>query len=201
MKNLLLNDLSDYELLRLFQNGDDAAYVEIYQRYHKKMYFQAMKMLKDREEVQDVIQEVFIKFLDKRESISLNTSLSSYLYVAVRNRILDIFSHVKVVEKHQQSLQEFIDQGEYITDNLIREKELAKIIEKQIAALPTKMREVFLLSRNQEMTYLEIAKELDMAENTVRKHITKALKKLRPKLTDYLFITFISLIQLFKNFL
>lgn len=200
VKNLSLTYLSDFELLHLFRAGDNSAYVEIYQRYHKKLYFHALKMLNDREEAQDVIQELFIKLLDKRESICLNTSLSSYLYTSVRNRILDIFSHVKVVEKHQQSLQDFMNRGEYITDNYVREKELSKIIEAEIAELPTKMREVFELSRTKEMTYAEIAAELDMAENTVRKHISKALKKLRPKLSDYLYLTIIPSVELIKFF-
>lgn len=201
MRNQLLNNCSDFELFHLFKNGDDAAYIEIYHRYHKKLFLHAFKMLQDRAKSEDVIHDLFIKFFEKRESLILSTSLSSYLYTSIRNSILDIFSHNQVIEKHEQSLQDFMNKGEYITDNLIREKELKKIIEKEIAALPPKMREVFELSREAEMSYSEIAQELDIAENTVRKQISKALKQLRPKLLDYLHLFLVAMLTFFyKNF-
>src|SRR5690606_36947060 len=129
LKNVKITNLSDLELLNFFRGGNDDAYAEIYDRCHKKMYFHALKMLRDREEALDVVQDIFLKLLDKRESVGLNRSLSSYLYPAIRNSILDIYSHEKVVAKHQQSLQSFMDRGEYITDNSTREKELTQLIE------------------------------------------------------------------------
>ncbi|WP_017257165.1 RNA polymerase sigma-70 factor [Pedobacter arcticus] len=176
------NNLDDSSLLTLLQQGNEQAFSQIYERYKGVLYIHAVKMIKDRDEAQDVVQELFTKLWNKRETISINTTLSAYLYTAVRNRILDIFSHEKVVAIHQQSLQIFIKQGEYQIDNYIREKELALIIESEIATLPPKMREVFELSRKAHLSYLQIADQLNISENTVRKHITKALKRLRSKL-------------------
>lgn len=175
-------NLDDESLSVLLQLGNEQAFSEIYERYKGVLYIHAVKMLKDRDEAQDVIQELFTKLWNKRESLTINTSLSAYLYTAVRNRILDIFSHEKVVAIHQQSLQDFINQGEYHTDNYIREKELSLLIEKEISALPPKMKEVFELSRKEHFSYLQIAEQLDISENTVRKHITKALARLRSKI-------------------
>jgi RNA polymerase sigma-70 factor, ECF subfamily len=190
------SNFQDQELLILFQEGSEEAFNEIYQRYRASLYLHALKMLKDRDEAQDVIQEVFTKLWHKGDTLVLSTSLSSYLYTAVRNRILDIFSHEKLVAKHQESLQAFIDKGEFITDNLIREKELASVIEREIAELPPKMREVFELSRKGHLSYAEIAEDLNIAENTVRKQISKALKRLKPRLADFLLVVFIPLAAL-----
>lgn len=173
-------------MLILLQEGNEEAFNEIYRRYSAGLYLHALKMLRDRDEAQDVIQEVFTRLWSKGETLVLSTSLSSYLYTAVRNKILDIFSHDKLVARHQQSLQAFIDKGEFITDNLIREKELASIIEREIADLPPKMREVFELSRKGHLSYAEIAEDLDIAENTVRKQISKAIARLKPRLADFL---------------
>lgn len=187
------SDLDDASLTVLLQQGNEQAFSEIYERYKGVLYIHAVKMLKNRDEAQDVIQEIFTKIWNMRDNLVINTTLSAYLYTSVRNRILDIFSHEKVIAIHQQSLQDFINQGEYQTDNYIREKELTFLIEKEISALPPKMKEVFELSRKQHLSYLQIAEQLDISENTVRKHITKALARLRSKLTLLLLLMAIAL--------
>ncbi len=193
MRDHPYRNLHDQELFLLFRQGSNEAFTEIYQRYHGGLYLHALKMLQDRDEAQDAIQEVFTKIWHRKERLELTTSLSSYLYTAVRNRILDIFSHQKRVEQYQLSLQEYLDKGEFITDNIIRENELAALIENEISKLPPKMQEVFLLSRNTDLSYAQIAQELSISENTVRKHITKALAKLKDKLGDFLIAFFIPL--------
>ncbi len=156
-------------------------------------------MLRDRDEAKDVIQEVFTRFWYKRSTIDLTGSLKSYLYKAVTNRIRDIILHEKVVKRHEESLQSFIDKGEFITDNWIRERELIALIEQEVSKLPLKMREVFELSRSQNKSYSEIASELQISENTVKKHISKALKKLRPKLIGGITFPFALLIEFFAS--
>lgn len=153
-------------------------------------------MLGGREEARDVVQELFARLWNARERFSLTTSLSSYLYTAVRNRILDIFSHEKIVNRYRQSFQEFTEQGDFITDNMVREKELAILIEQEIAGLPEKMREVFEMSRKGHLSHIEIAQELQLSEHTVKKQISKAIKRLRAKL-DLLITGFYILLEFF----
>jgi RNA polymerase sigma factor (sigma-70 family) len=88
----------------------------------------------------------------------------------------------KIRANYTKSFQDFLDEGEYITDNYIREKEFSQIIEKEIAALPDKMRQVFELSRRQNLSRKEIAEKLNLSEKTVKNQITNALKILRGKL-------------------
>jgi len=193
MKKRSYQDLCDQNLLILFQAGEDGAFTEIFERYGNRLYLHALKMLRDRDAAQDVVQEIFTKLWLKRDQFVLTSSLSSYLYAAIRNKILDILSHEKVVMRYQQSLQRTITQGEFITDDWIREKELAEIIEKEIGLLPPKMKEVFELSRKDHLSYNEIAVKLNISENTVRKHISKAIKKLKLKLDFALIVTLILL--------
>ncbi|WP_160070250.1 RNA polymerase sigma factor [Sphingobacterium bovisgrunnientis] len=191
MKSINFKDLEDDELLNLFNNGFYDAFTEIYIRYSPELYRHALRMLNDKESAQDVIQEVFTNLWINKSSINFKSSPKNYLYTSVRNKILDLIAKEKSQTKYIASLEDFIHNGNYITDNLIREKELAAVIEQEITNLPPKMREVFELSRKEYKSYADIAQELNMAENTVRKHITKALSKLRPKISDYLAIAFI----------
>lgn len=181
--------LSDADLIILLKSDDAMAYTVIYNRYFDSLYLHACNKLKDKEEAQDVIHELFTHLWNKRKELLIKSNLSSYLYISVRNRILDLISHQQVESKYVNSLQNFINEGHCITDHLIREKQLANLIEKGISNLPTKMREVFELSRKEKLSHKEIAAQLNLSEQTVKKQINNALKILRIKLGTMLFLS------------
>lgn len=178
----VFEEQSDQDLLTLIREDDDRAFAVLYQRYSGVLYLHACRLLEDEDEAKDALQELFTKLWVKRSELELRTSLSSYLYTALRNQILDTFAHRKIKEKYIDSLQQFLDEGECMTDNYIREKELSELIEKEVALLPEKMRTVFELSRKVYLSYKEIAFELDISDKTVKKQINNALKILRHKL-------------------
>lgn len=190
MEKINFENLKDEELLEKFNNGVYDAFTEFYTRYSPELYRHALKMLKDRESAQDVIQDVFTNLWINKDIIVFKSSPKSYLYTSVRNKILDIIAKQKSENKYITSLDHFIKNGNFITDNLVREKELEAIINQEILYLPVKMRLVFELSRKDYKSYSQIAQELGMAENTVRKHITNALRRLRPRISDFLIISF-----------
>lgn len=183
--------LSDTELVILLQQGDKAAFTEIYNRYHWLLHVHSYKWMRNREEAKDIIHELFSNIWLKHNELSFGPNLSTYLYAAVRNRIFNLLAHKKVESKYLSSLGDFLDRGECITDHLVRESQLALVIEKEVANMPDKMRLVFELSRNQHYNHKRIAEELDISEQTVRKHIQHALKILRVKLGLFSFLLFI----------
>lgn len=184
LKNYSL--LTDNELAVFLQEGDREAYTEIYKRYNSLLYVFAYKRLGDREEVKDIIHELFLSLWMNRESLTITTGLAQYLYTCTRNRILNLISHKKISFRYINSLQGFIEQGNDSTDHLVRHKQLQAFIEKEIAALPPRMREVFEMSRKSNLSRKEIAKELDISEQTVKSQIHIALKVLRVKLGAFL---------------
>lgn len=177
---------TDHELLSLLKEDDYLAYTEIYDRYSGILYIHAYKRLKDREEARDVIQELFTILWMKRFDFELRTHLPGYLYTAVRNRALRVISHKQIESSYFSSLQQSVLEGNAVTDHLVREKELATLIEKEIDALPVKMRHVFKLSRTLHLSHREIAERLDLSEATVKKHVNNALKVLRIKFSHFL---------------
>ena len=174
--------LYDSELLHQLMLGDVCAFTEIYNRYKRILYQHAINMLKSREEAKDVLQETFVNLWDNREDLIIKTNLSGYLYKSISNRVLNLMAHKQVESKYISSLQGFIDKGEFITDHRIRERQLAALIEKEIADLPPKMREVFRMSRISNLSHKEIAEELSLSEHTVRTQVRNALRLLRVKL-------------------
>jgi RNA polymerase sigma-70 factor (family 1) len=181
---------TDLELSDLLKSGDHAAYNEIYNRYERLLYIHAYKRLRDREEARDIIQDLFTVLWTKRSEIQFTGSLRAYLFTAVRNRIFDLAARQQLQSEYIISLQHYIDQGHYTTDHQARHNQLLAIIDHEIAQLPPKMRAVFELSRNEQLSHREIAEQLDISEQTVKKQVQNALKVLRLKLGPLFTILF-----------
>ena len=177
---------TDRELIALLGQGNEYAYTEIFERYKVLLYKHAFRLLGDEDEANDVISDLFLALWQKRGSLNPQVSLSSYLYGSVRNRVFDLMDHQKVIARYLDSIRGFIEQGNYETDERVREKELATIIEREIAALPPKMREVFELSRSGEFSYKEIGERLNIREGTVKQQVHNAVKTLRLKIHSFL---------------
>ncbi len=178
--------LSDQELGSLLKNGDQQAYTEIYNRYSAILLIHACTRLQDEEEAKDLIHELFLCLWNKKDTLYFKTSLKGYLYTAVQNRVLDKIAHRKVKTAYAASLQQFLDQGNWITDECIREKELSGLIDREIASLPDKMRQIFEFSRKNHFTHREISDILNISEETVKKQVYNALKILKIRLTSFL---------------
>ncbi|MNJ98248.1 ECF RNA polymerase sigma factor SigW [compost metagenome] len=187
----LYKNLNDQELAILLKKGNEAAFHEIYERYKGILHLHAYKKLVDFEEAKDVVQELFGALWDKRDDLPETVNFSGYLYSSVRNRIFNIYAHKKVAAGYITSFQNFNREESYITDDWVRENELAKQIEAEIGALPERMREVFLLSRKEHLSHKEIAEKLDISEFTVKNHIKKALKILRFRLGLFAYLVFL----------
>lgn len=183
--------LSDQELTALLKEGDQTAFAMIYQRYYRVLFIHALKKLQDEEEAKDIIQELFTTLWVKRETVLQDTNFTAFLYTIVRNRVLDYYAHKTVSTKYIDSLQQFLDKDPIAADDGIHEKELLEFIQTEIAALPPKMREVFQLSRNENLSHKEIADKLGISEQTVSKQVSNALKTLRQKMGPALFIFFL----------
>ena len=184
------NQFSDFELILRLKEDDESAFTEIYERYKWVLYSHAYKKLKNREEAKDVIQELFSGLWTKRNVINLNANLSGYLYTAMRNKILNVIAHQQVADKYIDSLEAYTSQNSFLTDHLIREKQLAMQIEQEIDSLPPKMKALFLLSRKEYLSHREIACKMEISEETVKRQMKNALKTLRLKLGIFSFFLF-----------
>ncbi|HVW94416.1 MAG TPA: RNA polymerase sigma-70 factor [Mucilaginibacter sp.] len=182
---------SDTELSGLFREGDDAAFKEIYLRYNKLLYLFALRRLEDQDEAMDVVQDVFVWLLNNREKVALNTSLSAYLYKSVLNKVLDIFRHQQTIRKYIAQGDHFIEVDSQETDYLIREKDIAEMIAREIESMPPRMREVYKMRHQQHLDTEVIAETLGISENTVIVQLQRGTKHLRKHLGTVVFILYL----------
>jgi len=184
-------NLSDTELIRLFNQGDEAAFAEIYERYWGILLRHAQRMLADEEACRDILQEVFIALWAQVGSLRDDSMLSAYLYRLVRNRILNYMTREKTVSYHLEQLGLFIENRQAVAaDSTLLEQELIRIMEEELEAMPEKMRRVFELSRKEHLTHKEIAQELGISTHTVKSQINNALLRLRARMGIFFLLFF-----------
>lgn len=181
-------DYTDDQLAALLQTGDRLAYEAIFIRYQEILFRHAFRFLQNKNEAEDVIQDIFLTLWEKRQTLTFTSSLPAYLYSAVRNRIFNHLAHQKVIERYLGSIRDFMEKGAYQADDQLREKELTSIIEKEVAALPERMRTVFRLSREESRSHKEIARLLSISDKTSKQQLYKAVKILKLKLSTIISI-------------
>jgi RNA polymerase sigma-70 factor (ECF subfamily) len=119
----------------LLKSGDRLAYEEIYHRYKFVLHHHAWNKIRNKEEAQDALQEVFAKLWAQRETLEVS-NLSGYLYSAVRNHVLNQIARKDVLGRYVASILALAETQPVVTDHRVRENQLRELIEKEIAALP-----------------------------------------------------------------
>ncbi|MBB5441318.1 RNA polymerase sigma-70 factor (ECF subfamily) [Pedobacter sp. AK017] len=173
-------------MARLFRSGNEAVYEVIYDRYWQLLFRFSRKLLQDEAAAQDVVQEVFTIFWLKKGDFDVKTPLAAHLYTLTKNKILDIVKHTKVETRYLEHLQQVMQFGESMPDQVYIEKELYDQIEREIQNLPEKMRIIFEMSRKQYKTNQQIADELGISQQTVKNQVSNAIRALKGKFGDSL---------------
>lgn len=175
----MYQQLTDDALVELLRSSDSKAFAEIYRRHWERLALHVLKVISSREDARDIVQEVFVSVWKRRTAIELKGPLIVYLLKSVRNGAIRYIEKNITVNNYLQTLSETIAEGAADPTGHCEYRELEQKVEQAVAGLPPKMQEVYLLSRNEKMSYKEIADHLGIAENTVRKQLSNALKSLR----------------------
>ena len=172
----------DTELKALLLNGDYAAYKSIYKQYWPILYNYGRKFTKDDFVAEDAVQDALIYIWKKRQTIEIRTSLAAYLSASVRHNILSYIRRQGSFTKYVESLGDFADKGEYITDSTVLENEIQVHLKKAIESLPAKMKRVYQMSQIENLSKEVVAKELNITEATVKKQVENGTIKIRQQL-------------------
>lgn len=175
---------------------DDAAFEVFFKKHFGVLcaYCQ-YKFNFDIDLAKDTVHIGFIKLWESRQTIAPELSIKAYLYKIVTNISLDIIKREKVKRKYIKFFRENTQKSTSADDyNGIDFKQLGDDIEKAVAALPEQMRRIFELCRYEELKYAEIAHQLGISIKTVETQMSRALVKLRQKLSKYLVSSIIFLV-------
>lgn len=178
-------NVSDNNILKQIANDDLVAFEKLFKSSYEELCRFAAGYLKDMDQAEETVQDVFFTLWTNRKGIKVKQSLRAYLFTMTKNKCLKVLRSKGYEEKYK--LQgSFVQQGSVSTPaDELNAKELYTIIEKTLDALPERTRIIFKLSRDEGLKYHEIAEKLSISIKTVEANMGKALKAFRRKLTEY----------------
>lgn len=186
-----LYETDDCLLFEKIRSGDTGAFEYAFRKYAPRLEAFARKYTTDSTEAEDIVQNVFLKLWERRELLE-NRSLTSFLFMSIKNSCLNYLKHRQVADAVEQRMSgnDMVEQLymiDFVSDpsSLLQQKELTDSINRLMDELPPKCKEAFVLSRLNGLKNREIAAEMDITEKVVEKHITRALKRFREGLRQF----------------
>ena len=166
-------------------NLDRNQFERLFRDYFQPLCKYAIRYTRDLDTAKEIVHNVYVNIWEKRDSIKEDQNIRSYLYTAVYSRCLNSIRDSRKTVELEDS--EEIGQPEN-SQSLLETEELKARIDASIQSLPDRCRQIFILSRYEELKYSEIAKKLDISVKTVEVQMSKALRLLREYLKEYLSI-------------
>jgi len=175
--------ISDHSLAESIKNSNQGVFELVFNYYYSGLVVYADQIIKNTVISEDIVQSVFMKLWETRETIEIR-SFRSYFMQCVKNRCIDHFRSQQVKNRFDNRIPD--------ADHLVMEEdlwtknELSELLDNTINELPPRCREIFKMSRYEDLKIAEIAEQLKISKRTVETQISKALKIIRLKLVDYL---------------
>lgn len=173
----------------------ETIFEDVFKTHFKGLHSYAYTIVRDESAAEEMVQNVFYKLWEKKETIRVQQSITSYLYRAVYNESLNFLRHSKVKLAYQADAIKTMDGQDY-GNSEAKTRELEHKLEMAINELPEQCRTIFQLSRFENLKYREIADKMGLSVKTIENQMSKALKVLRGKLAEFLPVLWVLFINL-----
>lgn len=187
MSNSSDTKAKELSLFEKFKSGQTGVFDYFFERYYQGLCVYAVKIVGSEQASKDIVQDFFLRFWENRNRIEIHASIKSYFIQSVHNRCMDYLSYQNVRITHLQNQLSFLRDDD-LQEYPLLDSELKRQIDQEISHLPDGIRETFLLSRFEGLSYQQIADQENISVKTVEYRISKALTFLRKGLSDYLYI-------------
>ena len=171
-----------FKQLRL---GSNQAFENIYNEFWGSLYAIAYNRLKSKEAVEEILQDLFTDLWRRREGLNIKTSVGAYLHAALKYKILNHINSQTLRKTYSQEHPQYAQRSDDSTQKVLAFEELYESLQIGLEKLPEKCRLIFKMSREEQKTSSEIAKELNISQRTVHTHIYNTIKFLKSELADY----------------
>lgn len=170
------------EVLHRLRAGDHSAFEELYHLYSKPLYWKLKQMVKNAEEADELLQNLFVKVWDKRDQIQIQQSFEAYLYRIAQHMAVDYFRKLERQSRLQERILKISPTTDEDAEAQLMAKETQQLLDEAIAKLPEQRRRAFVLCKIEGKTYLEAAELMQISPNTVHNHLVKAVQAVKQHL-------------------
>ncbi len=177
-------------LIIALKQDEKQAFTKIFRAYYKDLVLFGGTYISEKSVCEDIVQNIFLKLWDDRKTLDIENSLKLYLLKAVRNHCLDELRHRRVIDEHIAYELKSSSANADMTEHYILYSDLCRQLNDALKQLPPQDREVFEMSRLENIKYQEIASRLNISVRTVEVRISKTLKQLRILLKDFYLLFF-----------
>jgi RNA polymerase sigma-70 factor (ECF subfamily) len=176
--------VTDELIIRLLKEGSEQAFEAVYRSFYKGLCAFASQYVEEREECEEIVQDVMMWLWEKRKALTPEMSVKSLLFTIVKNKCLNSLSHKQIKQRvHERLFAKFEEQFED-PDLYIGNEMIAKL-EQAIQNLPEDYRTAFTMNRFENQTYNDIAVKMGVSSKTIAYRISQALKILREELREF----------------
>ena len=182
--------ICDFELISRIKEGDESAFRIVFDLYSSKLYAFSYRFLKEKEPCQEVVQEVFLNLWINRAKLDTQYPIAPYLYTITRRLTLNVLRNVATSQSAMNKMWLNVKKVSNETEQEVFLDDLSRFTEQVLSKMPKQQQLIFRMSRHQELSYDEIAEELNISRNTVKNHLVAALKTLRTQLNKAFSILF-----------
>lgn len=187
-----MKETIDQDLVLRIRNSDYIAFEEFHKRFYDSLYRLAIRKIGNAEETYDLLQDMFIEIWEKREEFEMNNGLEAYMRNRLWFKIGSYFRKKGFQDKHIQKFTEFLQSQEHqqFNEQQVQEIQLQydlimERISEVIETMPEKMKAVFILSKEEQLSVQAIADKLDISPKTVKNHLHAAMKKMKLEMAEY----------------
>jgi RNA polymerase sigma-70 factor (ECF subfamily) len=174
----------EMECLSALRNGDEKALREIFNQHYPLMVSDIYRIIPDEDTCKDLAQEVLVELWKRKEAIEVHSSLRAYLRRSALNKALTYLKNQRKIQlEGDDQFADTLDSSAFDLALQDKQEALESALHAAIDRLPEKCRQVFALSRFENMSHKEIAETLGISVKTIENQITKAMKLLRDALT------------------
>jgi RNA polymerase sigma-70 factor, ECF subfamily len=173
--------------IKFLQDKDIKSFEKLFREYYQALCNYAHKYIDEIEDCEEIVQDLFFKIWESRNSLQINYSLKAYLYKSVHNNCLLYLQHKQVERKYEEAMKMTPDFDVYDEDaaSLVKSAEIQNIITETLRYLPEQCSRIFCMNRYDGLKYQEIADKLSISIKTVEANITRALKAFKKSLAEY----------------
>ena len=186
------------EIVQQMKDGDALAFRKLYEVYQGRIFVFAFRFTKSKHSAEEIVQQVFVKLWERKMQVDVQKNFASYLISIAKNLLIDGLKKAAVEKEARNLLYQHIQSLQHSSIDDLLKKELSRLYQQALDNLSPQKKMVYLLSREEELSYEQIARQLNISRNTVRNHMTESLRSIREYLSSHPEIACTLIIAFFK---